>query len=105
MVYSRQEEQLASWIWMTIMSIVGASATWGTVRSVRDIFRLGVSIGTVSSLLLFAGIALIGLSAAVSALLFIIQPPSSSQKRPPWLLLALCIGVLMIIFGTVGLFR
>ena len=103
MVYSRRQEQLASWIWITVMAIMGVSAVCGTVRAVRDISRLGVSIVTVSILLLFAGIALIGLSAAVSSLLFILSP-SSSEKRPRWFLLALCIGLVMSILGIGGVF-
>ena len=101
MVYSRIQEQLASWIWITIMAIVAVFAVYQTLIAIRDISRLGVSIETVSILLLFAGIALICLSAAVSSLLFILSP-SPSGRRPRWFLLAMCIGVVMIILGIIG---
>ena len=93
MVYSRIQEQVASWTWIILMAIVGASAVGGTV--------LGV---TVSSRLVLAGIDLICISSSVSSLLFILTG-CQSKKRPRWLLLALCIGIVMIIFGAVGLFR
>ena len=104
MVYSRGQEQLASWIWITVMSIMSVSAVYGAVGAVRDISRMGLSAVTVGSLLLYAGIALIGLSAAVSSLLFI-RSPSPSAKRPRWFLLALCVGLVMSILGIVLVFR
>ena len=104
MVYSRQQEQLAAWVWLSVMAIMGCSALYGTVGEVRNIFRSGVSMGAVSIALPFAGVALIGISSAVSSLLFILSG-CQSEKRPRWLLLALCIGVVMIIVGVVGLFR
>ena len=104
MVYSRGQEQLAAWIWMTLMAIVGVLAVCRTVGAVRDIFRFGVSIGTVSILLLFAGIALISLSAAVASLLVILFP-SPSGRSPRWFLVALGIGVVMSIIGIVGMLK
>ena len=104
MVYSRMQEHLARWIWVTIMGIVAVPSTCETVRAVRDIFRLGLSAGTGNVFLLFAGIALISLSCAVSSLLIIMQSPSPSEKRPRWLLLALGIGVVMTVLGMIGIF-
>ncbi len=104
MVWSRQEEQLAGWIWMTLMGAVAVLAVYHTVRVVGDIFRLGLSIGTASILLLVAGIALIGLSNAIAALLLILFP-SRSERSPRWFLVALGIGIVMTILGMVGILK
>ncbi len=104
MVYSRKQEQLAAWIWMILMAAVGSLGVRHTARAVGDIFRLGLSIGTGSIFLLVGGIALIGLSNAVVALLLILFPLRSG-KSSRWFLVALDIGVVMIIIGTVGVFK
>lgn len=104
MTYSRGQEQFAVWVWITLMVIVGVTAVSHTARAVRDIFRLGLSKGTVSILLLVAGIALVSLSNATATLLFTLFP-SRSGKAPRWFLIALGIGVVMSILGAAGLFK
>ena len=86
------------------MAAVGSLGVRHTVRAVGDIFRVGLSIGTGSMFLLVGGIALVGLSNAVVALLLILLPVRSGRS-PRWFLVALGIGVVMIILGTIGVFR
>ena len=104
MTYSRGQEQFAAWIWIALMAAVGVTAVYHTGRAVRDIFSLGLSTATVSTLLLIAGIALVSLSNATVTLLFTLFP-SRSDKAPRWFLVALGLGVVMSIFGAVGLFK
>ena len=104
MVYSRQQEQVAGWIWMILMGIVAITAVRQTVIAVGDLFRLGLSEATASILLLFAGIALVCLSNAIVALLLILRP-SRSGRSPRWFLVTLGAGIAMIILGGVGILR
>ena len=104
MVYSRQQEQLAALLWSIAMSVMAVLGVYGTVIAVRGLFILGASIETVSILLLFAGIALTGLSATVSSLLCM-RSPSQSARTPRWFLVALCIGLLMSVLGLIGILR
>ncbi len=77
---------------------------WGYFLRCQLSFVMSSDFSWLSIFLVFAGIALISLSSAVSSLLFIIQSPSPSEKRPRWLLLALGIGVVMTILGMIGIF-
>ena len=89
---------------MTLMGAVAVPAMYHTVRVVGDIFRFGLSIGTAKVLLLVGGIALIGLSNAIVALLVILFP-SRSGRSPRWFLVALGIGVVMTVFGIVEVLK
>ncbi len=104
MVYSRAQEQFAAWIWMMSMAAMGAVGVRYTARAVGDILRLGLSIATGSIFLLVAGIALIGLSNAILGLMLALFP-SRLGKSPRWFLVALAVGIVMIIVGTVGVFQ
>ena len=104
MTYSRGQEQVADWIWITLMAVVGAIGIYYTVGVVGDIFRSGLSTATVSILLLVAGITLVGLSNATATLLFTLSP-SRFERAPRWFLVVLAIGIVMIILGTIGQFK
>ena len=101
MTYSHGQERLAAWTWIALMAIVGAIGVRYTIGAVRDIFRLGLSTGTASTFLLVTGVALLGLSNATATLLFTLSP-SRFERSPRWFLLALGLGMVMIILGTVG---
>ena len=100
-MYSWAENKFAVIAGMVFAGSVGLFCAYHTVVAVGYIVRLGISINTVRSFLIPAGVALMGLSTAAASLIYLLRPTDKSCR---WLLVLLVIGGIMALFGFAGLF-